>query len=230
MLHEVGKIVHTQIIIMFTVATALVSCGFCLLIPLPSYTAFILRTTAKRCTILEKDCLWNNEKVPSPIFRLSALQVHKGDDEQQDDIVLVDPLQPVSTAGGIMTRRGLFQIVTASAVASTNYLSASRSSNAFASDDEDIENGGIIDNNRDGRIVLRTSTSNLPTKYEKTALAQVLEDSSPAELTLRQQQQTNICACESTEQRRIRVFERSAPSVVYIDTYAVQRDAFSPNM
>jgi hypothetical protein len=36
--------------------------------------------------------------------------------------------------------------------------------------------------------------------------------------------------CDSEEDNRIRVFERVAPSVVYIDTFAEKRDVFSTNV
>jgi hypothetical protein len=177
-------------------------------------------------------CLTNNRKKQKPTAHLdlSASNDPSKDDDQKSYDVRDSP-QPVSIGADTITRRRLFQIATASTVGCTNYFATRKSSSAFPIDEEN-ENGGILDNNRDGRIVLRTSTSNLPTKYEKTALSQVLEESSPMELKSRQQpaNSATLCTCESTEQRRIRVFERSAPSVVYIDTYAVQRDAFSPNM
>jgi len=181
---------------------------------------------------IKRKCLTNNRKKKKPTVHLylsASNDPSKDDDQQMYDAR--DSLQPVSLGSDAITRRRLIQIGTASTVGSINYFATRKSSSAFPIDEEN-ENGGILDNNRDGRIVLRTSTSNLPTKYEKTALSQVLEESSPMELKSRQQpaNTAGLCTCESTEQRRIRVFERSAPSVVYIDTYAVQRDAFSPNI
>lgn len=201
----------------------------------PSYTcdAFSLRLNLLPSSAVINGQHWTNngkKKSCAHLESYSSNDLSKDDDLQGNDAV-EDPLHPTSARVDAITRRRLIQIVTASAIGSTNYFATCKSSSAFPIDEEN-ENGGILDNNRDGKIVLRTSTSNLPTKYEKTALSQVLEESSPMELKLRQQPANNagVCTCESTEQRRIRVFERSAPSVVYIDTYAVQRDAFSPNM
>ena len=36
--------------------------------------------------------------------------------------------------------------------------------------------------------------------------------------------------CEDPEAKTIAIFEKAAPSVVYIDTFVEQRDAFSPNV
>jgi len=38
------------------------------------------------------------------------------------------------------------------------------------------------------------------------------------------------CTCEDSETKTINIFEKAAPSVVYIDTFAEQRDVFSPNV
>jgi len=99
---------------------------------------------------------------------------------------------------------------------------------------DDEEDDGIIDSNRrsnDGRVVLRTSTSNVPIKYETKPVQKVpQEEYSSAISEVGTANSSGLCRCESTEERRIRVFERAAPSTVYIDTYAVQRDAFTPNM
>lgn len=208
----------------FAIVTALTTSSYFLLFPLHNYNALRINSITHS---FKGNRLTNNEQNLCCVLRLSAFHDSNEKDEEKGD---VDQLQPLSTGGDSMTRRHLFQIVTASAVSSSTYFAAGKSSGAFP-EDEEVENGGIIDRNRDGKIVLRTSKSNLPAKYEKTALSEILEESTPVEINLRQQPSSNaLCTCESTEQRRIRVFERSAPSVVYIDTYAVQRDAFSPNM
>lgn len=39
-----------------------------------------------------------------------------------------------------------------------------------------------------------------------------------------------VTTCEDPELKTIAIFEKAAPSVVYIDTFIEQRDAFSPNV
>ncbi len=41
---------------------------------------------------------------------------------------------------------------------------------------------------------------------------------------------SNLAVLEESENRRIEVFERNAPSVVFIDTFAEKQDVFSPNV
>ena len=82
----------------------------------------------------------------------------------------------------------------------------------------------------DGKVALRTSTDNIPQRYVGTSAQPVAADDdfttgagspdSPA---------AAVCGPDPDE-RRIAVFERVAPSVVYIDTFVEARDAFSPNV
>eukprot|EP00560_Eucampia_antarctica_P000868 CAMPEP_0197834290 /NCGR_PEP_ID=MMETSP1437-20131217/21913_1 /TAXON_ID=49252 ORGANISM="Eucampia antarctica, Strain CCMP1452" /NCGR_SAMPLE_ID=MMETSP1437 /ASSEMBLY_ACC=CAM_ASM_001096 /LENGTH=521 /DNA_ID=CAMNT_0043438861 /DNA_START=94 /DNA_END=1659 /DNA_ORIENTATION=+ len=68
----------------------------------------------------------------------------------------------------------------------------------------------------DSKFTFRTT--NVPIKYSGT--------STPASFTNKEQD----CMEQTTESKRINVFERASPSTVYIDTYVEQRDAFSPNV
>jgi hypothetical protein len=121
------------------------------------------------------------------------------------------------------------------------------------------EQNGIIDSTRRNKVALRTSTSNVPNKYEPSQKSKTqssinaLETSAKDEDTSSENSITNgensptsstTCQCnnnnidaftptgpfETTEQRRISTFERVAPSVVFIDTFSVARDSFSTNM
>lgn len=75
----------------------------------------------------------------------------------------------------------------------------------------------------DGKVALRTSTTNIPVRYVGTSA-----DATPAALS---SSDTTSTSCgPDPEERRISVFERAAPSVVYIDTFVEARDAFSPNV
>lgn len=76
----------------------------------------------------------------------------------------------------------------------------------------------------DGKIALRTSTSNIPLRYVGTS-----SDAAPAALPSPETLSTSACGPDP-EERRISVFERAAPSVVYIDTFVEARDVFSPNV
>ena len=76
----------------------------------------------------------------------------------------------------------------------------------------------------DGKVALRTSTGNIPIRYVGTSA-----DASPAALPSPDAISNNACGPDP-EERRISVFERVAPSVVYIDTFVEARDVFSPNV
>lgn len=73
----------------------------------------------------------------------------------------------------------------------------------------------------DGKVALRTSTENIPQRYVGTSAQPVAVDNSDSSAA--------VCGPDPDE-RRIAVFERVAPSVVYIDTFVEARDAFSPNV
>ena len=69
------------------------------------------------------------------------------------------------------------------------------------------------------KIVMSMDVNNLPEKYASTNVSDKEEVPS----------NTNNRFCDA-EMQRINVFEKAAPSVVYIDTYVEQRDAFSTNV
>jgi len=191
-----------HLLITIITGTAVVSLFASALIP-SFRCSYGLRTLTKATGPREKDSRYPHSEIPAAILFALNNQFEEQDDVNQQRSI---------------TRRYVLQVALA---AST--FSVCRKSRAFE------ENGGIIENNHNGRVVLRTSTSNVPNKYEKTSMSKILEDSSPDSFKDVEQTQYG-CRCESTEERRIRVFERAAPSVVFIDTYAVQRDAFSPNI
>jgi S1-C subfamily serine protease len=66
------------------------------------------------------------------------------------------------------------------------------------------------------RVVL--STASYPTKYAGTSTAAVTDRPSILD------------SISNEELRRIQIFERTAPSVVFIDTFTEQRDAFTTNV
>jgi len=70
------------------------------------------------------------------------------------------------------------------------------------------------------KIVLQTSAENAPVKYvDASAVATTTPVMTKAD-----------SLCLDSEERRIQVFERTAPSVVFIDTFKEQRDVFSTNV
>ena len=72
----------------------------------------------------------------------------------------------------------------------------------------------------DNKIVLQTSTENDPVKFV---------DASAIATTTPVRTRTDRL-CIDSEEQRINVFERTAPSVVFIDTFKEQRDVFSTNV
>lgn len=97
------------------------------------------------------------------------------------------------------------------------------------------------------KIVMQMSSENIPKKYASTSLS---SSSSSASNNNNCQSSSVSCSSSSSsssgststtgaieqdalteaELRRIAVFEKAAPSVVYIDTFVEQRDAFSTNV
>lgn len=72
------------------------------------------------------------------------------------------------------------------------------------------------------KVVMRMSSENIPTKYSpsSTSSSRTATTSAASELDV----------LTEPELRRIAVFEKAAPSVVYIDTFVEQRDVFSTNV
>lgn len=87
-----------------------------------------------------------------------------------------------------------------------------------ASDGESLFSSKALDDSNK-KVYLTTSTENFPTKYEGTSTSAIPSSPPPSAL----------CQDEA-EAQRIAVFERVAPSVVFIDTFSEQRDAFSTNV
>lgn len=79
--------------------------------------------------------------------------------------------------------------------------------NASAEEDDITK----VDQNK---VVFQLSSNNMPQKYGSNNDIPISTNDDMTE----------------TEARRIAVFEKAAPSVVYIDTYQQQRDAFSTNV
>lgn len=65
--------------------------------------------------------------------------------------------------------------------------------------------------------------------HQQSASAQVAVLDAPVQQNNNRQASRMICA-DLEEENRIEVFERVAPSVVYIDTFAEKRDVFSTNV
>jgi hypothetical protein len=75
-----------------------------------------------------------------------------------------------------------------------------------------LGNQAVVRAEDDPKIFLRTAAENTPVKYVGT------------------RSYTPETICLDSEIQRINAFERAAPSVVFIDTFTEQRDAFSPNV
>ena len=93
--------------------------------------------------------------------------------------------------------------------------SASASSPAYANDD-------IMKD--DGKVALRTSTTNVPARYVGTSAQPVPTDEDVITSTGGSNSAGSSSVCgPDPDERRIAVFERVAPSVVYIDTFVEAR-------
>ena len=68
----------------------------------------------------------------------------------------------------------------------------------------------------DSKFTFRTN--NLPMKYAGTSMSSSYGNNE------------SDCGIQTPEMKRMNVFERASPSVVYIDTFVEQRDVFSPNV
>lgn len=64
----------------------------------------------------------------------------------------------------------------------------------------------------------------------QSAFAQVEVLDSPPQVSTSQKTASRTMCADLEEENRIAIFERVAPSVVYIDTFAEKRDVFSTNM
>jgi len=77
------------------------------------------------------------------------------------------------------------------------------------------------------KVVMQMSSKNIPEKYK---VASSSSSSSPDPSSNAEAYYNDISWMTEAENRRIDIFEKAAPSVVYIDTYVESRDAFSTNV
>ncbi len=110
-------------------------------------------------------------------------------------------------------RRSLFKTIIASSSAITGII-AGNPHNAYAEEEDLLE----IDQKK---VVMQVDAKNIPQKYGST---QQSSSTSTASSFDDEDWMTQM------EKRRIDIFEKAAPSVVFIDTYVESRDAFSTNV
>jgi hypothetical protein len=75
------------------------------------------------------------------------------------------------------------------------------------------------------KVVMQFSQQNVPKKYNTSYKSTGVDSAGAGGSNLE-----DMDALTASELRRIAVFEKAAPSVVYIDTYQEQRDVFSTNI
>jgi hypothetical protein len=109
------------------------------------------------------------------------------------------------------SRRSVLASTTAAALSTAGLLLSPQASNAAEATVQ-----------VDDRVALRTSNTYSPTKYVGTSTSTM---SPPLDYS-----NNAAFLCADPDERRIAVFERAAPGVVYIDTFIEQRDAFSTNV
>lgn len=77
------------------------------------------------------------------------------------------------------------------------------------------------------KIVMQMSSQNIPKKYVNFPSSSSSAASADSSSSMKSEEEDILT---EAERRRIAVFEKAAPSVVYIDTFVEQRDAFSTNV
>ena len=83
------------------------------------------------------------------------------------------------------------------------------------------------------KVVMQMSSQNIPTRYSSSTSTSTSSTSSidgTATATTETLAASEFDLLTEDELRRIAVFEKAAPSVVYIDTFVEQRDVFSTNV
>jgi len=114
-----------------------------------------------------------------------------------------------------------------------NNPTSSSSSNKSSSSSNKSSNKNNEYNLDPDRIMLRTSSRNIPQKPSSPSApssSQVEEDRQLWQDEGRSREQIRSGSLCTDESARIDVFETSAPSVVNIDTYVEAKDSFSPNV
>lgn len=86
------------------------------------------------------------------------------------------------------------------------------------------------------KVVMQVNAKNVPQKYDPST-GKLSSTGSSSEISSSESSSTSTCSTmtyddmmSQMESRRIDVFEKAAPSVVFIDTYVESRDAFSTNV
>jgi S1-C subfamily serine protease len=154
---------------------------------------------------LQERLLQNSSVYYGRTTRIKQLQLSKLDDEEEHTCNHDERIQHGK-------RRSLLKSAIAASSFITTIISndSSHPNYAFAADEDLLE----IDQKK---VVMSVSHKNIPQKYggRISEVEETTDDSSWF---------TDI------ETRRINVFEKAAPSVVFIDTYVELRDAFSTNV
>ncbi len=108
-------------------------------------------------------------------------------------------------------RRKVLKTFLASTTAIASIIAGDSKQEAMA------EDANLLDTDQQ-KVVLQVSSSNVPDKY----------GSSNNDNSFKRRSEDDWMT--EVEARRINIFEKAAPSVVYIDTYIESRDAFSTNV
>ncbi len=89
----------------------------------------------------------------------------------------------------------------------------------------------LIHSKNDHRSLQNEQSTSKPSHTRRTIVASSLAAVISSLLTTSKPAlASNLAVLEESENRRIEVFEKNAPSVVFIDTFAEKQDVFSPNV
>lgn len=110
-------------------------------------------------------------------------------------------------------------------VLSSNYISLPAKRQKISTDESD----SYCQRDNARREILSLLTS-APLVAIQSASAQVEVLDAPLQINAGQKTSSRMLCADLEEENRIAIFERVAPSVVYIDTFAEKRDVFSTNM
>jgi len=111
-----------------------------------------------------------------------------------------------------------------------NYYSTGQSKDRSKQDDTNDETQGNEAETKTQPIMATGTKRRRILLSSAAAVLTTIVSSSSTDGKPRSAEASSLAVLEESENRRIEVFERNAPSVVFIDTFSVKQDAFSPNV
>ena len=145
----------------------------------------------------------------------------------------IPPKLKGTTATGAWTRkkiRARTSLQSAQDLENVNDYSTDQSKNRSKQDDTNDETQGNETETKTQHIASTGTKRRRILLSSAAAVLTTIAFSSSNDGKPRSAEASSLAVLEESENRRIEVFERNAPSVVFIDTFSVKQDAFSPNV